>query len=139
MMEFVNIWTKESDSLNAEEQQMFLKILAPFAPHMTEELWQQSQNCDGSTVKDSKGFNSIHHQSWPEYASELLVRERVEIPVQFNGKRRFSLQVESQKAEDKSHVESLTMRHEKAKRWLEGKEVKRVVFVPGRLVNVVVT
>jgi leucyl-tRNA synthetase len=102
-----------------------LTLLAPFAPHMMEELWQILGHEE-----------SVHDLSWPTYDSSKAVRDIVEIVVQINGKvkERFSV---DRKAEKES-VEELVMGMDKVKESIEGKEIKKFIYVPGKLVNIVV-
>ena len=102
-----------------------ITLLAPFAPHMMEELWQ---------VLGHEG--SVHDLSWPTYDPAKTVRDLVEIVVQVNGKvkERFTVARKAQK----NDVEEIVMGMEKIKTAIEGKEIKKFIFVPGKLVNIVV-
>jgi leucyl-tRNA synthetase len=120
MMIFVN--AAEKGAVSASQYARFLQLLAPFAPHMTEEIWR------------TKGHNiSIHVSEWPAYSEDIAREERVTIAVQINGKTRGS--VELARDTDKAAIEHAAKEavHEK----LEGMQVVRVVVVPGRLVNFV--
>lgn len=118
----------------------FLKLLAPFAPHMTEELWQNFILIRQSTEKDldssqaqNDTFKSIHLEPWPEYDEKYLVSEVVIIVVQVNGKRRGEIQVQSSKIKEQNEIES--MAKEVVSTYLEGKEVKKIIYVPGKIIN----
>ena len=100
-------------------------LSAPFVPHVAEELWEAIG-----------GEPSIFSQEWPEADSRAAAEEELEIPVQVNGKLRSRLTVPVGTARQK--LEKLAMADENVKRHLEGKEVSKVVVVPGKLVNVVV-
>jgi leucyl-tRNA synthetase len=126
MMEFINAWTA-GGSLSKEDAAKFLQILAPLAPFMAEELWERLGN----------SF-SIHTTAWPEYNPELTLEEMATIVVQVNGKLRDSLQIETTEAGDQTRVEELAKASDKVQRHLEGKEIKKVIFVPGKLINFVV-
>jgi leucyl-tRNA synthetase len=102
-----------------------LKLLAPFAPHLAEELWEKMN-----------GPYSIFSQKWPRWDEKALVRDEVEIVVQLNGKIREKIMVPS--GLDKAQTEEAVMKDEKVIRLLEGKTVIKVIAVPGRLVNIVV-
>ena len=102
-----------------------LKLLAPFAPHLAEELWEKMN-----------GPCSIFSQKWPRWDEKALVRDEVEIVVQLNGKIREKIMVPS--GLDKAQTEEAVMKDEKVIRLLEGKTVIKVIAVPGRLVNIVV-
>ncbi len=101
-------------------------LLAPFAPHMAEELWHTFLGHD-STVCDA---------TWPEYDEAHLVEAEVTYPVSFNGKSRFNLTVPADMGGDA--IVEKAMAHESAAKWLEGKTVVKTVFVPGKIVNIVV-
>lgn len=102
-----------------------LKLMAPFAPHLAEELWEKMG-----------GPYSIFDQKWPQWDEKALVRDEVEIVVQLNGKIREKIMVPS--GLDKTQTEEAAMKDEKVIRLLEGKTVVKVIAVPGRLVNIVV-
>ncbi|KGN85253.1 leucine--tRNA ligase [Porphyromonas gulae] len=102
-----------------------LTVLSPFAPHITEWLWQELGAED-----------SIVTAAWPEYNEEYLVESCVRYPVSFNGKVRFNIELPADMS--KEDVEQAALSAPEAARWLEGKSPKKVIVVPGRIVNVVV-
>jgi len=101
-------------------------MLAPFAPHMAEELWSRLGRAE-----------SLAHEAFPEADEAFLVDETIEIPVQIGGKVRTKLHVAPETSKD--DLEALAMADEKVKQFLEGKTVRKVVVVPGRLINIVAT
>ncbi|MGM0479213.1 MAG: leucine--tRNA ligase [Bacteroidota bacterium] len=101
-------------------------LLVPYAPHIAEELWTKLGNEPG-TVSDAK---------FPEYNEEYLVENTFEYPVSFNGKMRFKAELPTNMSKEDVEKEVLAM--EKAQKYLEGKDPKKVIVVPGRIVNVVV-
>lgn len=105
--------------------EVLLQLLAPFAPHITEELWQQLGR-----------EYSIHQSSWPEYDEKYLVSEMITIVVQVNGKVRAQLQVPASATEDQ--VIEQARADEKVASYLGGGAPKKTVYVPGRIVNFVV-
>jgi len=124
MMEFVNEW-KKGGVITEEDLKRFLIMLAPFAPGLAEELWQ------------AKGFGGlVDEQKWPE-VEEVEMDVEVEVVVQVNGKKRGVVRVSREVAQDKGKVVELALANEQIKKFVKG-EPKRVVFVPGRLVNLVV-
>lgn len=133
MMELVNTMTDEKGVMALTDLGEFLKILAPFAPYMTEELYQMINTSQDTFTKS----NSIHIQPWPVYDEKILVEDSVEIAVQVNGKLRDTITVESQKSKVQSEVEAAARVSERVGHHLEGKDVKKVVFVSGRLINFV--
>jgi leucyl-tRNA synthetase len=109
----------------AEGIQTLIVLLAPFAPHIAEELWQQLGNNE-----------SVHKQAWIKYDESALVADEITLVIQVNGKKRADLQVPAQA--DKAELEKYARESEIAQRFIEGKEIKKVIVVPGKLVNFVV-
>lgn len=109
----------------AEGIETLILLLAPFAPHIAEELWQGI----GRT-------NSVHDQPWPEVDPDALVVDEIPLVIQINGKVRGTIQVPA--ASDREALEGYARESEAAQRYIEGKEVKKVIVVPGKLVNFVV-
>jgi leucyl-tRNA synthetase len=102
----------------------YLKLLAPFAPHVTEETWSQLGN-----------KKSIHISQWPTHNPNILEASTMTIILQINGKTRGSFTAAA--GAGKEELEKKAKESPEAKKWLEGKQIKRVVTVPGRLVNIV--
>ncbi|MDE6636926.1 MAG: leucine--tRNA ligase [Muribaculaceae bacterium] len=111
-------------SVSVESMDEFARLIAPFAPHIAEEFWHQLGH-DGS-VSDSE---------WPKWEEEALKEDTVKYPVQFNGKMRFNIEVPA--GSDKAAVEAAVLADPAAEKWLEGKTPKKVIVVPGRIVNIV--
>ena len=130
MMEFSNAWMSgpKAGGLTKQDTGVFLRLLAPFAPHITEELW----------VEALKNKFSIHTQPWPKYDPKLAREEKVEIVIQVNGKLRDRLEVERKKAEERSKIEKLAKESEKVQKYLKSKKIKKTIFVPGKLINFVI-
>ena len=112
----------------------FLQLLAPFAPHIAEELWEKLLNVQSSTLNVERSEN-LTYAPWPAFDPALLVEDTLEIPVQVNGKLRDKIVV-SAKATPQE-LEALGLKAEKALPFLEGKTIKKVIVLPGRLVNIV--
>jgi leucyl-tRNA synthetase len=134
VMEYVNavhdyrrdvpVGKRDSTLLRSAARDLTL-LLAPFAPHMTEELWHEVLGESGS----------VHRQSWPAFDPSALVSEEVELPVQVNGKVRDRLTVAVDAAESDVVTAALALPNVAAH--LEGKTLRKVVVVPGKLVSVV--
>jgi leucyl-tRNA synthetase len=124
MMILVNAMEKES-SISNDSFGRFLRILSPFAPHIAEELWEGIGNAD-----------SVSRAAWPEAEPAYLVLDTVKIVVQVNGKMRDSFEISAEASED--DLKARALGSDKVKPYLDGKEPKRVIVVPGKLVNVVV-
>ena len=131
LMELINEMYKykeldtRNDGIIKEGIEIIITILAPFTPHMGEELWE---------MIGKEG--SIFDISWPEYDEKALVKDEVEIVVQVNGKVRAKLSIDADMS--KEDMEKTALENEKVKASIEGKNVVKVVAVPKKLVNIVV-
>lgn len=103
-----------------------LVVLAPFAPHITEELWHSALG-NSTTINDAR---------WPEFDEKYLKEDTVNYAVSFNGKTRFTLTVAA--GTDKADIERLAIENEGATKWLEGKDIVKIIVVPNKIVNIVV-
>jgi leucyl-tRNA synthetase len=112
------------DRIAIEAVHTLLVLLAPFAPHLAEELWLKLGGASG-----------VHSQRWPAADPQALVRDTIELVIQIKGKVRGSLMVPA--SADKASLERLALESEVAAKWLEGKVPSRVIVVPGKLVNLV--
>jgi leucyl-tRNA synthetase len=104
---------------------LLLQVLNPFAPHLTEELWERLGSA--GTVTD---------QPWPAFDPALLIEDEIEMPIQVNGKVRDKVVVKKDAAREE--IEALARSSARVAEWTAGKEIKKVVVVPGKLVNIVV-
>ncbi len=109
----------------AEGINTLIRLLAPFAPHIADELWHNTGNSE-----------SVHTQTWPSVDPSALITDEITLVIQVMGKTRGTIQVPS--GADKAALEKFARESELAKRHLEGKEIKKVIVVPGKLVNFVV-
>ncbi len=121
LMIFVN--SAEKDAFGKGQFMRFLQVLAPFAPHMTEELWHAGG-----------GEGSVHVSPWPLYDPAQAKDDTVTIAVQINGKTRGSFEI----AADAPKEEQEQAAHSAVAERLAGKSIKRAIVVPGRLVNFVI-
>ncbi|HYV27890.1 MAG TPA: class I tRNA ligase family protein, partial [Candidatus Eisenbacteria bacterium] len=133
MMEFVN------DALHWETKpaavlRNFLQLLAPFAPHLAEELWEKL-NIQHSTFNIQHSTN-LAYAPWPQFDPALLVEDTLEIPVQVNGKLRDVIRVPANA--DNAALEAAAMSSEKVQPFLAGKTIKKIIVVPQKLVNIAV-
>ncbi len=118
-------YMKEHNSLalSLSELKKFLQILSPFAPHLSEELWEKLGE-----------KSSIFKSTWPIYSDSLLQDELVTYVIQVNGKLRANLSY----ARDALEAEVVEAAKAEVSKWLEGQEIKKSIFVPGKLINFVV-
>ncbi len=112
------------DAVAQEALSALVVLLAPFAPHLAEELWQKLE-----------GPGSVHQQRWPSADASALVRDSLEVVIQVKGKVRGSLTVPADA--DAATLERLALGSDVALKWLEGQPPRRVIVVPGKLVNLV--
>jgi leucyl-tRNA synthetase len=123
MMVFINDAYK-ADEIKKTYAEGFVKLLSPVAPHLAEELWQLLGNEE-----------TIAYAAWPTFDEEKLVESEVEIVIQILGKNRAKMMVD--KDTSKEDLETLALEHEQIKDKLEDKTVRKVIVVPGKLVNIV--
>ena len=100
-------------------------VLAPFAPHIAEELWEQTG-----------GEGSVCDTEWPTWNEDYLVEDEVQMPVSFNGKARFQINLPA--TASKEAIIEAAMSDERSQKYLEGKQVVKTIVVPGRIINIVV-
>lgn len=124
LMVFVNEAYK-ADVLPVEYMEGFVKMIAPLMPHLAEELWSQFNESE-----------TITYQPWPTYDEKALVEDEVEMIVQVNGKVRAKIKMA--KDADNKDVEDAALANEHVHSFVDGKDVKKVIVIPNRIVNIVV-
>ena len=125
LREAENFEMKNEKTLDKENLGKLLKILSPFAPYITEELWQRI------------GFkSSIFSEKWPKPDPKFLKDEKICLVIQVNGKIRDKIEVDFDISEERA--KKLTLERERVKKTIGNKEVKKTIFVPGKLINIVV-
>jgi leucyl-tRNA synthetase len=124
LMILVNEMQKQDEN-TFRPMRTLLLLLAPFAPHLAEELWLKIGEKD-----------SIHNQKWPEYDPKLIEEAKIQLIIQINGRVRDKVEVPINISQEEA--EEIVLKREKVKKWIEGKEVKKIIFVPGKLINLVV-
>ena len=112
-------------SHNREVLMQYITLLAPFAPHISEELWHVLGN--EGTVCDAK---------WPVHNDEYLKEDKVTYAVSFNGKARYNIEVPADMPQ--KDVEEKALSHELAQKWIDGKTIRKIIVVPRKIVNIVV-
>ena len=116
---------EKAEFIEKEDFKKFLQILAPFAPHIAEDIWRM--------LGEKK---SINISKWPKYDEKMLVNDELKIVIQVNGKVRGEMIVRASENEEK--IKEQARINDFAKKFIEGKEVKKIIYVKGRLVNIVV-
>jgi leucyl-tRNA synthetase len=124
MMEFVNLAKKQA-RIPKPIAEKFVLVLSPFAPHIAEELWQRLGHND-----------TLAYQAWPQADENWLEADAVTMTVHINGKRRAEIQID--RTLDQASIESIAREESSVAAKLEGLKIKKVIFVPGKLVNFIV-
>ncbi len=123
LMIFANALEKR-DQILKKNFEIFIALLSPFAPHITEEIWQNLGN-----------KKSVHLNVWPTFDPKLIHDKEIELVVQVNGKVRDKIKVSADISEEEARQTALSS--EKVIRWFEGREPKKVIVIKGKLVSIV--
>lgn len=126
LMEWLNFLSKR-DKISEIEYKTYLKLLAPFAPHMTEELWHEL----GET-------ESVHLQGWPEVEEQYLSQEALKIVVQVNGKVRDIISLDRELIDNDKKVEELALLSSKVQKFMSDSKPVKTIYVKGKLLNFVI-
>jgi len=125
LMIFTNLAMKKG-SISLESAKIFTLLLSPFAPHISEELWELF-----------KSPASISTASWPVYDEKYLVESTFEYPVSVNGKLRMKMEFEIDAAREE--MEKMILADSRLTKWIEGKEIRKIIIVPNKIINIVVS
>ena len=126
LMEYINEVQDSKNIVSKKEILIFLKLLSPFVPHFSDEMYH---------ILDQGEFFSVLQLKWPEYDSELLKEEEFSLIIQINGKVRENLLIKKGVSEEEA--KEIALNSEKIKKWIKGKKIKKTIFVPDRLINFV--
>ena len=135
LMILVNEMEKEQD-LRVTDYELLIILLSPFAPHIAEELWSSFAEATEDKEKKKKYQQSIFLQKWPKYDSNLVKDEEIELVIQINGKLRDRIIVPAKISEEEAN--KLATGSEKVKNFIAGKEIRKIIFVKGKLINIVI-
>lgn len=165
LMEWLNHLSRK-EMVSGEEYRTYLQLLAPFAPYITEELWQtiqlsvlgdrlsdKGQSVVGESVTEKQKTDkqktenkqlktdnwSIHQQSWPKFDNKYLEEEEFAVAIQVNGKVRDVLLIQKDILNNKEVIEKMALESQKSQKFLQGKSVKKSVYVPGKIISFVVS
>ena len=125
LMILVNNWLPKDKKLQEEWKNIFIRILHPFAPHLAEELWERIWEKE-----------SVFKSTWPKYDEKMTIDDTIKIAVQVLGKVRWTIEIN--KDEDKDSVLKKAKTNEDVAKWLEWKNLVKEIYVPGKIVNLVV-
>jgi len=122
------------DLVGSDDLRKLVQLLAPLAPYMAEELWSCLR------LEDSVEPKSVHQSNWPEYDKDYIKDEKISLPVAINGKVREQLIVEGLKSKIENETEIIKMAKdlEKIKKWIGGRKIIKEIYVPGKMLNLVV-
>lgn len=149
LMEFVNTWEETIGKnkqllLSKDELISFIKLLAPFAPFLAEELYDQATGSEQKAPDinidpeaDAK-TRTVHMTEWPEWDEDKAKEESITIAVQVNGKVRSEITMPFDKKEDETFVIEAALKDESVIKWLDGKKTKKQIYIPGKIVSLVV-
>lgn len=135
LMEYYNELHSHKQSISPVHLKTFVLLIAPFAPHMGEELWQFLND---RQIEDIGAQDSVHVQKWPDFDESKLKMDVKNIVVQFNGKTRGLLTLAVSKINSQKDVEQAVKSDSRLNRYLENKDIKKVIYVEGRLINFVI-
>jgi leucyl-tRNA synthetase len=121
----INLQPPTFDLELKEAIQTVVILLSPFVPHIAEEMWERLGN-----------KNSVFEIDWPKYDNNVLVQDKITLPVQINGKVRGRIEVDSSASDDE--IKRLALEDQIVNKWIQGRDLKNIIVVKGRLVNIVV-
>lgn len=128
LMEYVNELFKNQDKISLDYLETLIILLSPMVPHISEELWHQ--------LKNSPEDKSVFTEQWPQYDADLIIEQEVTLIAQINGKIRDKINITANLSE--IEVKKLVLSSEKIKKWLNNQEAKKIIYVAGKLVNIVI-
>jgi leucyl-tRNA synthetase len=129
---------EKADMVEKEDFKKFLQILAPFAPHVAEDIWQQLAIVKDSPSRAREGLSftkSIHLSAWPKYDPNLIKDNEIKIAVQVNGKVRAEIMIQTDEKEE--DIKKKALENDTVFRFMAGAESKKIIYVKNRLVNIV--
>ena len=140
LMVLLNKFEEDGAEVGKEDIKIFLKLLAPFAPHITEELWSRFFASKKTRILDPRSesgqqFHSIHQEKWPVYDPQLIKEYTFELVIQINGKVRGLVKMPVGASEEEAKKAALRL--ENVKKYLTA-EPRKVIFVPNKLINFVI-
>jgi leucyl-tRNA synthetase len=136
LMIFVNDWEeavkKRKLTIQDEDAKMFVKLIAPFAPFLSEEIYQSQ-----FATAVPGGFSSVHMTDWPIFDPKLTLENELVIVVQVNGRLRGDFTIPSAKKQDEGFVTAQAEHLDAVQKWLVGQKIAKTIYVPGKIVNLV--
>jgi leucyl-tRNA synthetase len=111
--------------LSAVDLGLLIRLIEPFAPHLAEELWEQIGHTD-----------LLINEPWPQFNEELIKDESFTLAIQVNGKVRSTLEIAADSSEE--DIKNAALQDENVKKWVDGKEIIKIVYVKGKLLSIVI-
>jgi leucyl-tRNA synthetase len=127
LMEWLNYLSAKKE-ISVVEYETFLKLLAPFAPHITEEIWQTLHS----------GATSLHKEAWPDFDKTKIISQKINIAVQVNGKLRGTVEIEAKEVANQPQIEEKAKADHNISNYLKDKEIKKIIYVSGKILNFVI-
>ena len=134
LMEFMNVATSGEKKISLSDAKDFVKLLAPFAPHVAEELWLRFMT-GGDEIPAT--YTTVHKEQWPMYDKSLLLDSSIQFVIQVNGKMRETITISRDDGENQEKVEDVARANEKVQKFLTSSP-KKVIFIKNKLINFVV-
>ncbi|MDP4009568.1 MAG: leucine--tRNA ligase [Candidatus Shapirobacteria bacterium] len=131
-MEALNSLTALKENINLKSIQTLIKLIAPFAPYTAEELYSQLEKSD-------ENYGSVHVSEWPKIDEKYLKEEKVTIAVAINGKVRGQIELDTDRQEEKEEILKMAKENDRVKPWLEGKIINKEIYVPGKMINFLIS
>ncbi len=126
LMEFSNVWNNEG-YLNIEDAKLFCRLIAPFTPHLAEDIWVLLGNS-----------KSVHSQKWPSFDPKLVIEEKITVPVQINGKLRGTILIDRKNEENKELISDMVKSDPKISKWMQSKKILKEIYIKGKMINFVI-
>jgi leucyl-tRNA synthetase len=124
-MEFLNFACTNKEKIGKDVIERMVLLLAPLAPHISEELWR------------GLGYeNSVHEQKWPQFDPNMIKDEKINLIIQINGKVRDKIEIDVDASENE--IKELALNQDKIKNWIKDGKVKKVIFIPNQVINFVI-
>jgi leucyl-tRNA synthetase len=127
IMELTNLWQEKIKGSNKDFVGVYARLIAPFTPFLSEELWQMAD-----------GTGSVLGAGWPKYEANIAKEAKKTIVVQINGKLKAKLEMAADQASQKDQVLAEIDKNNQIQEFLAGKKPKKTIFIPAKLVNLVV-
>jgi len=130
LMQSINSLSDLRSQISDEDIKILVKLMAPLAPYTAEEMW--------SKIKEENDAVSVHLSDWPEADEKYLVEDEISLPVAINGKVRGQIKISNDKCLMSNEVIGLAKKDEKIQKWIEGGKIIKEIYVPGKMVNLVI-